>query len=130
MTEEQMQMAAALARERIRMAAVLAAAQAEERRRQAEEEARRRAAEEEERRRQEEIRLQEQMRLAALMRARQEMENQDRLWRDIARRDIPRQHRNFVMLHRRQWAESKRAAEYCQREVRDLTPAMWLAGLP
>ena len=41
-----------------------------------------------------------------------------RLWQQMARRDIPKQHRAFTAALKKQTAEAKRVAELCQREVR------------
>ncbi|XP_078444984.1 DNA helicase INO80-like protein isoform X2 [Wolffia australiana] len=49
---------------------------------------------------------------------REEMEKIGRVWINIARRDIPKHHRTFNNLHRRQMADAKRCSENCQREVK------------
>ena len=48
---------------------------------------------------------------------REEMDKISRVWVSIARRDIPKHHRTFNNLHRRQQADAKRCSENCQREV-------------
>jgi hypothetical protein len=41
-----------------------------------------------------------------------------RIWQQMARRDIPKQHRAFTAALKKQTAEAKRVAELCQKEVR------------
>lgn len=49
-----------------------------------------------------------------------EKEERDKIgkvWVNIARRDIPKQHRIFTNLHKKQLADAKRCSETCQREA-------------
>ncbi|XP_019455806.1 PREDICTED: DNA helicase INO80-like isoform X1 [Lupinus angustifolius] len=48
----------------------------------------------------------------------EEMERIGKVWVNIVRRDIPKQHRNFTMFHRKQLIDAKRVSEICQREVK------------
>ncbi|CAL5207665.1 unnamed protein product [Lathyrus oleraceus] len=48
----------------------------------------------------------------------EEMDRIGKIWLNIVRRDIPKHHRNFTTLHRKQLIDAKRCSEYCQREVR------------
>ncbi|CAJ2673301.1 unnamed protein product [Trifolium pratense] len=48
----------------------------------------------------------------------EEMDRIGKIWVNIVRRDIPKHHRNFTTLHRKQLIDAKRCSEYCQREVR------------
>ncbi|KAK8684283.1 hypothetical protein V6N13_040313 [Hibiscus sabdariffa] len=49
---------------------------------------------------------------------REEMEKIGKVWVTIVRRDIPKHHRTFTNIHRKQLIDSKRFAENCQREVK------------
>ncbi|KAE9585259.1 putative DNA helicase chromatin remodeling SNF2 family [Lupinus albus] len=48
----------------------------------------------------------------------EEMERIGKIWVNIVRRDIPKQHRNFTTFHRKQLIDAKRVSEICQREVK------------
>ncbi|KAG0489569.1 hypothetical protein HPP92_006432 [Vanilla planifolia] len=48
----------------------------------------------------------------------EEIDKIGKMWVSIARRDIPKHHRYFVNLHRKQMADAKRCSETCQREVK------------
>ncbi|XP_015898080.1 chromatin-remodeling ATPase INO80 isoform X1 [Ziziphus jujuba] len=48
----------------------------------------------------------------------EEMEKIGKVWVNIVRRDIPKHHRNFTTIHRKQLIDAKRYAENCQREVK------------
>ncbi|KAK7244510.1 hypothetical protein RIF29_39333 [Crotalaria pallida] len=48
----------------------------------------------------------------------EEMERIGKIWVNIVRRDIPKQHRNFTTFHRKQLIDAKRVSETCQREVK------------
>ncbi|KAJ6794250.1 DNA helicase INO80-like [Iris pallida] len=48
----------------------------------------------------------------------QEMDKIGKIWVNIVRRDIPRQQRAFINLHRKQLGDAKRFSEMCQREVK------------
>jgi DNA helicase INO80 len=49
---------------------------------------------------------------------REEMEKIGKVWVNIVRRDIPKHHRIFTTLHRKQLIDAKRFSENCQREAR------------
>ncbi|XP_034919811.1 chromatin-remodeling ATPase INO80 isoform X2 [Populus alba] len=49
---------------------------------------------------------------------REEMEKIGKVWVNIVRRDIPKHHRIFTTLHRKQLIDAKRFSENCQREVK------------
>lgn len=47
----------------------------------------------------------------------EEMDRIGKIWVNIVRRDIPRHHRAFTNLHKKQLVDAKRFSEACQREV-------------
>lgn len=47
----------------------------------------------------------------------EEMEKISKCWVNIARKEIPKQHRIFLNFHKKQLTEAKRISETCQREV-------------
>ncbi|KAL3623744.1 putative DNA helicase ino80 [Castilleja foliolosa] len=49
---------------------------------------------------------------------REEMEKIAKCWVSIARKEIPKHHRNFTNFHRKQLTDAKRVSETCQREVK------------
>ncbi|XP_065855452.1 chromatin-remodeling ATPase INO80 isoform X2 [Euphorbia lathyris] len=49
---------------------------------------------------------------------REEMEKIGKIWVNIVRRDLPKHHRVFTTLHRKQLVDAKRFSENCQREVK------------
>ncbi|WCJ33422.1 Chromatin-remodeling ATPase INO80 [Euphorbia peplus] len=49
---------------------------------------------------------------------REEMEKIGKIWVNVVRRDLPKHHRVFTTLHRKQLVDAKRFAENCQREVK------------
>ncbi|KAG9454766.1 hypothetical protein H6P81_007670 [Aristolochia fimbriata] len=48
----------------------------------------------------------------------EEMEKLSKVWVNMVRKDIPKHHKAFVNLHRKQIIDAKRFAETCQREVK------------
>lgn len=48
---------------------------------------------------------------------REEMEKIGKVWVSIVRRDIPKHHRSFTALHRKQLIDAKRFVESCQKEA-------------
>lgn len=48
----------------------------------------------------------------------EEMDKIGKVWVNIVRRDIPRHHRAFTNLHKKQLGDAKRFSEICQREVK------------
>ncbi|EYU20766.1 hypothetical protein ABFS82_11G010600 [Erythranthe guttata] len=49
---------------------------------------------------------------------REEMEKISKHWVNIARKDIPKQHRIFINFHKKQLTDAKRISDTCQREVK------------
>jgi len=47
----------------------------------------------------------------------EEMDKIGKVWVNIVRRDIPRHHRAFTNLHKKQLTDAKRFSDFCQREV-------------
>ncbi|KAL3533721.1 hypothetical protein ACH5RR_007242 [Cinchona calisaya] len=48
----------------------------------------------------------------------EERERIGKYWVNIVRKDIPKHHRNFSILHKKQLSDAKRISEFCQREVK------------
>ncbi|KAL8459957.1 hypothetical protein ACS0TY_031745 [Phlomoides rotata] len=49
---------------------------------------------------------------------REEMEKISKYWVNIARKEIPKHHKNFTNYHKKQITDAKRVSETCQREVK------------